>query len=210
MTLHRRLPLALLALIVSLPAAAHADWDFGEHMWFEAMSGLGGFTGVENDTVSLTMRSTLGFRVEDDFGLEVSLDGAVDPLGGLDAFGGSVLVVFFPDTDVVRLRTGPRVRNFSIDPGWLDQAFCWSECGGRLGGEATDAGIELGVLSQWNLGPLFFSVEWFGLYQPLIALDTAYVHHGDDGRERRSKADWRGIDLPAEVRFLNIGGGLTF
>lgn len=203
--------LLLAFLALATPAAAHADWDFGETVWLEGSSGLGGFTGIEEDTVSLTVRSTIGFRVDDDYGVELGFDGAFDPIAGLAAGGGSVLFAWFPETDAVRLRAGPRLRHFSIDPGvWENGLFCFDACQGYTGGESTDLGIEIGALSQWNLGPFFFSIEWFGLYQPLIALDTAYVHHRGDGTEWRSKADWHGVELPAEVRFLTLGGGLTF
>lgn len=201
----------LLALLACLtPAAAHADWDFGEHLWLESTSGLGTFTGVENDSASFTIRSSIGLRIDDDYGIEIGADGAFDVLAGISAGGGSVLFVWFPDTDAIRLRAGARVRHFSIDPSFWDDAFCFSDCPTYMGGESTDIGLELGFASQWNLGPFFFSIEWFGLYQPLIALDAAYVHHRSDGSEWRSKADWHGVELPAEVRFLSLGGGLTF
>lgn len=206
----KRQALLLALLALATPAAAHADWDFGEHFWLEGTSGLGGFTGIEKDAASLTMRSTIGIRVDDDYGIELGFDGAFDVLSGISAGGGSLLFVWFPDTDAIRLRAGPRIRHFSIEPQWFDDAFCFSDCPAYTGGESTDMGLELGFASQWNLGPFFFSVEWFGLYQPLIAIDAAFVHHRRDGSEWRSKADWHGVELPAEVRFLNIGGGLTF
>lgn len=200
---------AALALALLLPTAAHADWDFGEHLWLEGTSGLGTFTGVSKGGVSVTMRSTVGLRLDDTTGLEASLDGAFDPLGGVSAAGGSLMWVLFPETDAVRVRIGSRLRHFAIDPGLMDDLFCYTSCSG-LGGEALDLGFELGIASQWNLGPFFFSVEWFGWYQPVFALTADYVYRDGKGGEYRTPADWSGLDLPAEVRFVNLGCGLTF
>ena len=201
-------------LTVMAPAVASADRhrDFGERFWVEASSGLGSFTGIEDGSVSIALSGTVGFKTDENSGLELSMGGAVDPVEGISAFGVSAMGVWFPGTDHIRLRAGPRLRVFAIDPGLSENGLlCLDTCEPYTGGETTDLGVELGALSQWNFGPFFFSIEWFGLYQPLVTLDAKWVYHQPyDYDEKREDADWAGVDLPAELRFFTFGAGATF
>lgn len=203
-----RLFFALLTLTLLAPAAQARE--FGENFWIEGTSGLGGFTGMKSTDVSLVGRATVGFRLNERYGIELALDGMSDVLSGVSAGGGSASLIWFPGTDNIRFRAGAKVRKFAIEPSGFDDLFCWETCSAFQGGETTDAGLELGFLSQWNMGRFFVAVEWFGLYQPLVTLEAHFVDHLPDGTRQRTKAEWDGIDLPAELRFATFGAGLTF
>jgi len=194
------------ALLIAAPA--HADWDFGEHIWLEAGMGLSSFTGVERSDGAFAARSTLGIRVDDEWGIELSVDGVADPLGGVSASGLSVAAAFMPD-EAVRIRMGARSRSFSIHPSFEFDIFGDYDTP-FTGVETVDLGVEFGVLSQWNCGPFFVGVEWFGIYQPVAVLMDEYVFYQGEMEIGRADADWGAHELPAELRFFNLTMGLTF
>lgn len=194
------------ALLIAAPA--HADRDFGEHIWLEATTGFATFTGVDRSDGALAGRSVVGIRIADDWGLELGVDAVSDPFDGVGASGLSVAVAFIPD-EAVRIRMGARTRSFSIRPGFQLDLFGDNDTP-FTGAETVDLGVVFGVLSQWNWGPFFVGVEWFGIYQPVAVLMDEYVFYQGEMEIGRAEADWGAQELPAELRFLNLTMGLTF
>lgn len=202
----RALPALLAALAIGLlatPALAHDDF------WMEFGAGSTVFTGMQSSDAAAHTQATMGFGTGHDTGVEFSSGVAIDAVGAVASVSMASHMVWLPDEDI-RLRIGGRLRIFDDVAGGSD-TYSLSGYGREdIGAYTIDSGIDIGILSRWTFGPLYIGVEWVGLYQPLITHYSEQTYARNGVKVRGEETDWKGTELPAEIRAFTMLFGLAF